>query len=513
MAALALSSCLGQPPEPAGQVDADRNLRAEPSFVAPSGRAASRAPLRPSARICGSSELLGPAEPPAGARAVTPGQRLSTVADDSPPGTTFWLTPGTHLLGTGPYDQVRPKDGQRFIGGPGAVLDGQGSNRYAFAGPAAGVRIEHLTIQNFGTDRRDNFNEGVVNHDAGDGWVIRHNTVSHNAGAGVLVGSGNRLVRNCLRANGQYGFSVFEPGGVSDVVLAHNEIAGNNTARWEEVDPECGCTGGGKFWETTNATVVGNWVHHNRGVGLWADTNNTGFLFGENFVDSNHAEGLIYEISYNAAILRNSFLRNALVDGPKDPGFPHPAVYISESGSDSRAGDAYGATFRIAGNRFVDNWSGLVGWENADRFAGSPANTSTGSTTLVNPDVATQSACSDPERIAELPYFRDCRWRTTHLRVERNLFRMSPSHLGRECTATRGCGYVGLFANWGSYPDWSPYMGEVVMDAITFEQDNVWSRNAYVGPWRFMVHGQGTRVSWDSWRAAPYGQDRHSTLK
>ena len=33
----------------------------------------------------------------------------------------------------------------------------------------------------------------------------------------------------------------------------------------------------------------------------------------------------------------------------------------------------------------MDNWAGVVAWENADRFAGSPANTSTGNTTLVNP--------------------------------------------------------------------------------------------------------------------------------
>ena len=38
-------------------------------------------------------------------------------------------------------------------------------------------------------------------------------------------------------------------------MLARNEITGNNTYNWEAHVPECGCTGGGKFWQV-NGTVV-----------------------------------------------------------------------------------------------------------------------------------------------------------------------------------------------------------------------------------------------------------------
>ena len=138
--------------------------------------------------------------------------------------------------------------------------------------------------------------------------------------------------------------------------------------------------------------VTGNYVHDNRGVGLWADSNNVGFLFEGNYISGNDAEGIMYETSYNAAILSNTFVRNALVKGPTNPSFPASAIYISESGSDSRLPGPYNDVFRVAGNVFIDNWSGIVAWENADRFAGSPANTSTGSGTLVNPD-ATLAAC------------------------------------------------------------------------------------------------------------------------
>jgi len=470
-----------------------------------------RAPTEPKARICGSPGLLGPASPPDGYRVVSPGQRLDTLVEAAPPGTRFYLRTGVHTLGGGQYDQVTPKSGMVFLGAPGAVLDGQQRNVYAFTGHATGVRIEHLTIRNFGTER-DTFNEGVVNHDAGDGWQIRHNTVRDNGGAGVFVGDGNVLADNCLSHNGQYGFSAYETDGVQDVVLEHNEIVGNNTADWEATYEDCGCTGGGKFWETTNADITGNWIHDNHGPGIWADTNNTRFLVSQNYFSDNDGEGMVYETSYNADISFNTFRRNAIVNGRTTEGFPTAALYISESGSDPRAGKEYGAAFRIVGNVFVDNWGGVTAWENADRFAGSPANTSSGTTTLVNPGVATEASCGKARLVGTDPYHDDCRWKTQNLLVQGNTFAFTPAHLGPGCTPARGCGWNALASNWGSYPDWSPYQGDQVEKAITFHQGNRWSDNSYRGPWHFMAGELWNRVSWQEWRAAPYGQDAGSTL-
>ena len=64
-----------------------------------------------------------------------------------------------------------------------------------------------------------------------------------------------------------------------------------------------GCTGGGKFWSTVGATITGNNVHDNRGVGIWVDNNNAGFLIQDNWISGNESEGVMYETSYNAAIL------------------------------------------------------------------------------------------------------------------------------------------------------------------------------------------------------------------
>ena len=172
------------------------------------------------------------------------------------------------------------------------------------------------------------------------------------------------------------------------------------------------------------------------GSGLWADSNNAGFRFEGNYISGNDAEGIMYETSYNAAIVNNTFVRNALVKGPTNPEFPASAIYLSESGSDNRVDGPYGKHFKVTGNVFTDNWSGIVAWENADRFAGSPANTSTGVGTLVNPTVATVSACATKSKIKKQPFYDDCRWKTQNVVVEEQCFRVDPSKI-RGCTLKR----------------------------------------------------------------------------
>jgi hypothetical protein len=494
-----------------GAGDAAGGAAGAPSLPAPGAPSKSPGSVAPATlpgprSVCDSPALAGPATPPAGAVTVTPGTDLAA----HPAGTTYWLAPGTHSPGSGEYDQIVPEDGDTFVGAPGAVLDGRRTNRYAFSGQARGVTVAHLTVQDFGPQASNN-NEGVVNHDSAPGWTVRDNTLQRNAGAAVMIGSGNRVLRNCLRGNGQYGFNAYHPDGVADIVLAGNEITGNNTDDWERRIEGCGCTGGGKFWATVGAKVTGNHVHDNRGVGLWADTNNSGFLFEGNHIAGNDAEGLFYETSYNAAIVRNVFVRNAIVKGPTNPGFPASAIYLSEAGSDPRAPGPYGERLLVSGNTFVDNWSGIIAWENADRFAGSPANTSSGTATLVNPR-ATVTACATPALVASKPYLDDCRWKTQNVLVEDNTFALDREQVSG-CRASRGCGFNGVFSNYGTYPDFSPYRGDVISERITFGQNNLWRNNTYRGTWGFVARSAGNLLDWDTWRAAPYGQDGGSTLR
>jgi hypothetical protein len=466
-------------------------------------------PAAPMAQVCGNKAVLGggPRRPPAGAVVVPAGD--DARVNLGRPGVTYWFAPGRHTLGPGPYTQIIPGDGATFTGAPGAVLNGRHVNFYAFGGYATGVTVSYLTVINFGT-LGGNDDQGVVNHNSSPQWTITHSTISGNAGAGAMVGTGDKVEYNCLEDNQQYGFNAYSPVNVANIVISHNEIAGNDTYNWEKRQPGCGCTGGGKFWDVDGAVVTDNWVHGNHSVGLWADTDNRGFDIEGNYIADNYGTGLTYEISYNALIKNNTFARNGLGDGPTNPGFPTGAIYISESGADSRVPGPYGSALSITENTFSDNWGGVVLWENANRFCDSPANTSSGACTLVDPAVRLRSC--GPALIAKQPYIADCRWKTQNVSVNHNVFDFDPQTLGIHCTTETECGFNGLFSEYGSYPTWSPYKGTAIEKSITFHQDNSFSDNIYNGPWQFMVYQQGTQVDFATWQGGPYHQDRGSVF-
>ncbi len=466
-------------------------------------------PLGSPAAICDNASILtGPSNAPSGA-VIVPAGDDSTILQSPAPKTTYWFAPGTHTLSGGVYAQIVPAAGDTFVGGPGAIFDGMRVNKYAFTGTAANVTIEYLTIQRFGK-HGDNGGEGVVNHDSGHGWLIQYNTVQESAGAGVFIGTSGTTRYNCLRKNGEYGFqSGGGAHGAAHEVLDHNEISGNNADDWEKRQPGCGCSGAGKFWDTNGANVTNNWVHDNRGPGPWMDTDNNDFDVEGNLIAGNQAEGLIYEISYNARIANNTFVRNAVVAGPQNPGFPTPAIYLSESGGDGRVGGRY-STIEVSNNRFVDNWAGIVLWENADRFCNSPANSSSGYCTLVDPKVVNLHTCVRG-KIKGAPYYSDCRWKTQNVQVDHNVFTFNAANI-KHCAPSVSCGLQGLFSNWGTYPKWSPYKGDVIEQAITFAQNDVFANNSYTGPWLFMAHDQGTVIAPSAWQAAPYNQDAGSTF-
>ncbi|GHE97441.1 lipoprotein [Amycolatopsis deserti] len=447
----------------------------------------------------------GPAEPPAGAVVVDPAVTgdLQAKTKANPPGTTFWLRPGTHTLGTDEFDQVLPKDGNTYTGAPGAVVDGRNTNRYAFTGKASKVTIEHLTVTGF--DAPDN--EGVVNHDSGADWLIRSNLLTDNRGAAMMAGARQVMTGNCLKDNGQYGLNAC-CGDVTDLVLEGNEFVGNNADDVESKYADgCGCTGAMKFWEVDGADIRGNWIHGNRGPGIWADTNNNDFLIENNLIENNDGTAIFYETSYNATIRGNTLKRNNLVAGrefvDRDDNFPVAAVYISESGGDARV-PARTDKIDIYDNTFEDNWSGVTLWENADRFCNSPANSSTGVCTLIVGDVA---KCAPPGIRTE-PLLSDCRWKTQNVQIHGNRFDVNPRAI--DCQAM--CARMAVLSNYGSSPDWSPYQGEVIPEAITSRQNNRWYGNSYTGPWTFIAHDASRLVEQVEWQGPAYRQDAGSTF-
>ncbi len=458
-------------------------------------------PTTPPATICGNTGLLdGPASAPAGAIQVNPGQDLAALTDAYPPATRFWLAPGVHHLGPDPTDYVIPKDGNSYIGAPGAVLDGRRVNGYAFGWYAPNVTIRHLTIQHFG-EVGAYLNQGAVNHEHADNWVIERNTIRANAGAAVVVGSGNVVRHNCLVENGQYGINTFMATGV---IIDQNEIARNNADDWESRIPQCGCSGASKFWMSHAVDITANWVHDNRGPGLWVDTNNVGYRIDGNYVEGNDGEGIYYEISYNARIANNTLKRNALVKGraflAAGDGFPVAAIYIAESGGDPRLHAGTYSTLEISGNYLEDNWGGVVLSETSDRFCG-----------WAGASVCTLVGDASPETcmsgtIENQPFYSDCRWKTQNVLVTDNDIRISKAAIG--CTGTP-CGQQALLSNYGTAP---PYLGTAIQDAVTFAQNNRFIANRYYGDWHFTAWESGRTMDFDSWRGPLYQQDTGSTL-
>ncbi len=82
-----------------------------------------------------------------------------------------------------------------------------------------------------------------------------------------------------------------------------------------------GIEGGGKFWQDGDVVVTDNYIHDNiDSPGLWMDTDNAGFLVQGNYISGNGGEGLMYEISYNADIVDNTFVDNAIAAGAANKG-------------------------------------------------------------------------------------------------------------------------------------------------------------------------------------------------
>lgn len=458
------------------------------------------------AAVCGSSSLTGPATPPAGAVIVPAGD--NTGVNLRQENTTYYFETGAHTLGTGEYSQILPGNGATFIGAPGAVLDGKGLNRYAFGQLATDVTIRYLTITGF-IARKD---EGVVNHDSGDGWVVEHNTIRNNSGAGLMAGARNQIRGNCLKDNGQYGLNAYKGGNtITDLVVADNEFTGNNTDDWESQIPGCGCTGGMKFWAVNRADVTGNWVHGNHGPGIWADTNNNDFLIEDNLIERNDSLAIFYEISYNVVIRNNTIRENAWRSGAEratkgDP-FPEAAIYLSEADGEPRLA-ARTSKIEITGNRLENNWGGITAWANADRFCNSPASTTGDCTAIVGPTNTAQ--CSAPA-IAGEPLYTNCRWWTKNVDINHNTFAFDPSAVNGGCP-TKYCGHMALLSNYGTFPDWSPYKKDVIQKSIVHESNNSWHDNTYTGPWQFRVADMDNFTSPAQWVGPQYGQDAGSTF-
>ena len=497
------------------------------------------------------------------------------------PNTVYYLLPGSHK------NSFQADQGDAFVGGfshgKASILDGQ-NNGSAWAidsnGPTPDVTIEYLTIKNY----NPLVDAAAINQESQPGWMVKYDTVTFNVpGGGIFAGNGAVIEHDCLTLNGQYGFqsaggTSVDPttGGAYGIIVKDNEISYNDTcdleglmnslpAGWKNYNPvppryrnpHCGQVqgdgdqGGFKLWHTNGVTVTDNWIHNNFGPGAWPDTDNANTTISRNTFTENTGPAIIEETSYNFAITDNYMADNNWVEGLNNDTFPEPAVYISESGSDTTFGgapacpeaacdgqSAYPHQSVISGNILVDNGGGIFLWQDSNRIC--QAGAFDHACTLVNGSQQdkngneggpfTEDSCKanwpsatfNPVNYVGKPtgsppedYWDGCLWKTENVSVVGNTIYFNPADIPYcNKTAWPDCGANGVFSEYGGPPTLPPTRAWIIPTSITFFQSNTFSHNTYNGPSTFYAWNQGSSanpVSWADWTGPTSGGDKCSS--
>jgi len=277
--------------------------------------------------------------------AITPSQSIQALVNANPAGTTFILKAGTHLRRT-----VIPKTGDRFIGEPGAVLDGQGVTTFAFTkgNPPypSNVTIRSLKITGYAPAVQSGaIDAGGPNTSYGtSGWVIDNNEISYNGEYGIRIGNTTQVTNNNVHHNKRLNI-----GGVgNNTIVASNEIAFGNYLKAFGINFEAGGT---KFVATNGLILRNNYVHENVGAGLWLDNDNINAMIEGNRIDRNGTEGIQIEVSYKTTIRNNTITNNGFADPMNRYGWAWNAG-VGVHGSPD---------VEVYGNTLVSNNMGIVG--------------------------------------------------------------------------------------------------------------------------------------------------------
>jgi parallel beta-helix repeat protein len=156
------------------------------------------------------------------------------------------------------------------------------------------VAIKGVTVEKFASDLQ----YGAIR--GGRGWTIDGVEARLNHAAGM--DGATRMRRSYVHDNGQAGL-----GGSGPTTVDGNEIAWNNYAR---VCP-CWEAGGAKWANGSNVSATDNYIHDNRGPGLWTDGSESRITVARNRIERNSDVGILIEISYGATVANNVVRRNA----------------------------------------------------------------------------------------------------------------------------------------------------------------------------------------------------------
>src|SRR5260370_16199514 len=169
---------------------------------------------------------------------------------------------------------------------------------FAFESSAPGVLIKNVTIEKYASVAQ----KGAIQAQEAADWTVENCELRLNSAAGIAAGSGTRVRDSNIHHNGQIGIT----GVGRDVLIERNRIGENNTREfwsgWE--------AGGVKLAVSERVVLRGNYVHDNRGAGLWCDIECRDVLYEDNIAEGNRGAGIFHEISFSAVIRNNIVRRN-----------------------------------------------------------------------------------------------------------------------------------------------------------------------------------------------------------
>ncbi len=198
----------------------------------------------------------------------------------------------------------------------------------------------------------------------GTGWTITHNSIHDGystPGNGVAIYGGDQgtIEYNCLSKMGDYGVNLFGSNSRFD----YNEIYASNY----RPDAGCGCSGGGKWWGTLNADIVGNAFVDDSpagGIPVWLDNGNSGTLISGNYFYMSYGQAISDETGFDLRVTDNLFLDGGWGKGLGGCGNNcDAAVGLNSTGGFNVPGSRYENQVLISDNQFVDDWQGVDIWQ------------------------------------------------------------------------------------------------------------------------------------------------------
>ena len=166
------------------------------------------------------------------------------------------------------------------------------------------MTVSGLTIEHFASIPQG----GAL--EVGTGWKVVANEVRWNHAVGVMVIEGDRATvsGNTVADNGQLGIGQYHS---ADVKIIGNLVTRNNTDGFWIADWESG----GIKSTRSSGEVSGNDIVANRGIGMWSDIAEYDRRIVGNRIRDNAADGIRYEISYQAVIEQNVVESNGFGTG------------------------------------------------------------------------------------------------------------------------------------------------------------------------------------------------------